>query len=105
MPTTTISPQVRIAALVGVLLIALCGSAFFLLHAHSTPATLTTPAPTQHQTTPPTHPHVVRPTVNPLFPTPVRSALEHYRLVVVGFYNPHAPTTLNTLGEARAGAA
>jgi hypothetical protein len=85
----TLNPQARIAALVGVLLIALAGSAFFLFHGKSQPVTVTPPAhpahPTHHPTTSPPAHHVVLPAVNPLLPTRVRLALEHSRLVVVGF--------------------
>jgi hypothetical protein len=104
MPTTTISPHVRIGALVAVLLLVLAGSAVFLLHGHSQPATVTPPA-TQHQTTTPTKPvQVVRPTVNPLLPAPIHMALEHYPIVVAGFYNPHSRVDMLTIDEARAGA-
>lgn len=106
----TLSPQARIAALVGVLLIALAGSAFFLFHGKSRPAAATTPPahavrPAHHPTTsPPVH-HVVVPAVNPLLPTRVRLALEHDRLVVVAFYNPESPVTERTILQTRAGAA
>jgi hypothetical protein len=106
----TLSPQARIAALVGVLLIALAGSAFFLFHGKSRPTAATTPPapaahPTHHPTaSPPVH-HVVAPAVNPLLPTRVRIPLEHYRIVVVGFYNPKSPVTERTILQTRAGAA
>ncbi len=103
MTSTTISPQARIAALVGVLVIALGGSAMFLLHSHTQPASVTTPP--AHHPKPPKPVHVAPPTVNPLFPTPVRNALERHRLVVVGFFSPKSPTTMGVLAEARAGAA
>ena len=102
--SVTISPQARIVALVGVLLIALGGSAFFLLRGHSQPQiTITTP-PTQQPETP-TPVHVVRPTVDPLLPTPLRAALQAHPIVVVGFYNPASPVTMRTISEAEAGAA
>lgn len=104
MNLATISPQARIAALVGVLLLALAGSAFVLLNGSTHPSTSSTP-PAHHQNPPSTVVQVVPPTVNQLLPTPVRTALEHYPIVVVGFYNPHAPTTNRTVTEARAGAA
>ena len=102
MTSVTISPQARIAALVGVLVIALGGSAFFVLHGSSQPQTLTTTTPVHPK--PPVH-HVVRPVVNPLFPTPLRHALERSAFVVVGFYNPRFPISSATITEARAGAA
>ena len=105
MPTTTISPHAKIGALIGVLLTALAGSAFYLLHGSSQPATVTTPTVQHHHQHPPKQVHVVVPTVNPLLPAPVRTALEHYRLVVVGTYNPNSPVEKLTIDEARAGAA
>jgi len=104
MPFTTISPQARIVALVGVLVIALAGSAFFLLHGH-TPTQTAPTAPTANRPAPPNRVHVVAPTVDPLFPTPLKSALERYPLVVAGFYNPDSPVDARTMEEARAGAA
>lgn len=107
MPSTTLSPQVRIAALVGVLLIALAGSAFFVLRPHhSQPATVT--PPTVHRQPTPSTPskqvQVVRPTVNPLLPAPLHFQLEHYPLVIAGFYNPHSGVDRLTIDEVRAGA-
>ena len=104
MPTTTISPYARIGALLGVLLTVLAGSAFYLFHSHSHPATVITPT-VHHHPKPPAPVHVVRPTVNPLYPAPVRNALERYPLVVVAFYNANAPVGGLTIAEARAGAA
>jgi hypothetical protein len=102
MPTTTISPHARIGALIGVLLTVLTASAIYLFNGHSQPATVTPPV--QQQTTPSKPVHVVRPTVNPLFPLPVRSALYHSPLAIVGFSNPHSPVDRLTIAEARAGA-
>jgi hypothetical protein len=104
MPTTTISPQVRIGALLGVLVTVLAGSAIFLLHGHSTPVTITPPA-TQHQSTHSKPVHVVAPRVNPLLPPSIHIKLDHYPLVIVGFYNPHSPVDMLTIGEAHAAAA
>jgi hypothetical protein len=103
MPTTTISQHARIGALLGVLLTVLAGSAIVLMHGNSHPAT--TLPPVVQQPTPQKPVHVVRPTVNPLFPAPVHLALEHDPRVVVGFYNPHSPVDQLTIAEARAGAA
>ncbi|MDX6479863.1 MAG: hypothetical protein QOG85_373 [Gaiellaceae bacterium] len=101
MPTTTITPKVRLAALIGVLLIALAGSAFFMLRGHTKTPSTTAP-PSTHPTTPT---HRTRPTVNPLLPAPLRAVLEQHRIVVVGFFNPDSPIGLRTIAEARAGAA
>jgi hypothetical protein len=103
--TTTLSPHARIGALLGVLLIVLAGGAIFFLRGHSTPATVTPPAVQPPPTPTPKPVHVARPTVNPLFPTPIRVALEHSRLVVAGFYNPHSPVAMLTIAQARAAAA
>lgn len=103
MPTTTISQHARIGALLGVLLTVLAGSAIVLMHGNSHP--VTTAPPAVQQTTPQEPVHVVRPTVNPLLPAPVRSQLVHYPRVAVGFYNAHSRVDQLTLAEARAGAA
>ena len=102
MPSTTISPQARIVALVGVLLIALGGSAFFVLRGHHTQTASTTPP--AHHPKPSQHVHVVRPNVNPLLPTPLRNALERHPIVVAAFFYPHSPAGGRTIMEARAGA-
>jgi hypothetical protein len=104
MSVTTISPQARIGALLGVLLIVLTASAIFFMHGHSHPATVAPPT-VQPQPAPPKPVHVARPTVNPLLPAPIRLALEYSPLVVAAFYNPHSPVDMLTLDEARAGAA
>lgn len=102
MSYTAITPQARIIALVGVLLIVLAGSAVFLMHGHSQPATVAPPA--VQQQTPSTPVHVAKPTVSPLLPGPLHVALNHYPLVMVGFYNPHSGIDGLTIAEARAGA-
>lgn len=99
---STISQHARIGALLGVLLTVLAGSAIVLMHGNSHPATIP-PNVVQQQTTPQPV-HVVRPTVNPLLPAPVRHQLEYSRRVVVGFYNPHSSVERLTVDEARAGA-
>ncbi len=103
MSTTTISPQVRIGALIGVLMTVLAGSAIVLMHGHSTPATSAPPA-TQHQSTPSKPVHVVPPRVNPLLPPTLHIKLDHYQLVIAGFYNPHSPVDMLSIQEARAAA-
>jgi hypothetical protein len=104
MSFTTISPQARIGALLGVLLIVLTGSAIFFMHGHSQSATVAPPT-VQPQPAPGKPVHVARPAVNPLLPAPIRLALEYSPLVVAGFYNPHSPVDMQTIEEARAGAA
>jgi hypothetical protein len=105
MPSTTISQNARIGALLGVLLLTLGGAAFFFMHGSSHPVTVTPPVvqPVQPKPSPPVH--VAPPTVNPLLPAPVHMQLVHYPRVLVGFYNPHSPVDLLTIGEARAAAA
>jgi hypothetical protein len=105
MDSTTISQHARIGALLGVLLTVLAASAFVLMRGNSHPATAPPPPVVQQQPKPHETVHVVRPTVNALFPAPVHSALEHYPRVVVGFYNPRSAVDRMTIEEARAGAA
>lgn len=102
MPSTTITQNARIGALLGVLLTVLTGAAIVLMHSNSHP---TTSAPPVVQPSTPTPVHVVHPVVNPLIPNPVHLQLDHYPRVVVGFYNPHSPVDQLTMAEARAGAA
>jgi hypothetical protein len=106
MSSTTISPHARIGALLGVLLTVLAGGAIFLLHGHSSqPAAVTPPAVHTKPTTPPKQQvQVVKPTINPLLPVPIRVALNHYPLVVAAFYNPHSRVDLLTTEATRAGA-
>ena len=99
--SVTLSPQVRIIALVGVALIALGGSAFFLMRGHASAQAL----PATSQPTPTTSTPVTRPTVYPLLPAPLRNALKRDAVVVVAFHNPHSSVAGHTIMEARAGAA
>jgi hypothetical protein len=114
--TTQISPQMRIVALVGVLLIALAGASLVLLRhsapsAASPPATHPPPKPaapvSQHHSTtpPPVRVKVVQPAVNPLLPGVLRAALARHLLVVAAFYDPQVKVDSLTVTEARAGAA
>lgn len=114
--STQISPQMRIVALAGVLLIALAGSGLLLLR-HSKPGAVTVPS-TSHSTTPAAttalhrpaaskpavHVRVMRPKVDPRLPAPLRSALARHPLVVVGLYDPQVRVDSLSLAEARAGA-
>lgn len=100
----------RLIALVGVLLIALAGSALVLIPRAkegvvSLPSkpTVTTPThPGSHPTTPP--PKVVTPTVDPQLPVALRVALARHAVVVVGTYDPEVRHDQVVLDEARAGA-
>jgi hypothetical protein len=105
----------RIVALAGVLLIALAGGAFFVLH-KSKPGTAavppthltTTPAKTHSLRSSPAHHRsvrVVNPLVNPLLPAKLRAALGRHPVVVAVFYDSQNRTDSLTVGEARAGAA
>ena len=115
--TTQISPQMRIVALAGVLLIALAGaSLMFLGHSKPAPAQVastphtTTPARTTslHSSSAPPPKRVVkivRPAVNPLLPAKLRAALERRPVVVVATFDPQVKVDSLTVTEARAGAA
>lgn len=112
-----ISPQMRIVALAGVLLIALAGSALVLMRHHSQPGTVTvvsTPQSTTPARTTSLHSSpapakrvvkVVAPTVDPLLPGKLRAALERHPLVVVATFDPQVQVDALTVTEARAGAA
>jgi hypothetical protein len=115
--TTEISPQLRIVALGGVLLIVLAGAAMVLLRHHSKPGAVTvastlpttSPAQTTSLHTSPAKPaarvKIVRPAVNPLLPGKLRAALDQHRLVVVATFDPQVKIDGMTVAEARAGAA
>lgn len=105
MPTTTISPQTRIVALIGVLVIAIAGSAVFVLRSHHAAPVTTPPPAVHHPKTSPPPVHATRPTVDPLLPAPLRAALEANRLVVAGFFNPQVAVDSSTMTEASAAAA
>lgn len=128
--TISVSPQIRVVALMGVLLIVLAGAYKFVLHRSSVPPTPvstpvhTTPAPTTRSQTH-GHKRSLSPTtaaaaasaatsaaarvrlnpVNPLLPTPVRWALAEHKVVVVSLWDPQAPVDYISVAEAHAGAA
>jgi hypothetical protein len=111
--TAQISPQMRIVALAGVLLVALAGGALMYLR-HSAPTASTpathpatkpsTPASHRHASTPRVRVKIVNPAVNPLLPGPLRGALARHPLVVVATYDPQVRVDSLVVSEARAGA-
>lgn len=112
--TTQISPQMRIVALAGVMLIVLAGGwLMYMRHtsapASSPPVTPTKPkpsTPSSHKTTtpPPVRVKIVNPAVNPLLPGALRGALARHPLVVVATYDPQVREDSLVVSEARAGA-
>lgn len=121
--STQISPQMRIVALAGVLLIALAGASMFLLRhksaapvtipstpAHTTPAATTPASTTPAATTPPVTIAKVpaKPTrlsrVDRQLPSVLRSALAKHQFVVVGLFDPQVSVDDLAVTEARAGA-
>jgi hypothetical protein len=114
--SVTLSPPLRVGALVGAL--ALTGVAAFLFllgrgatsdsgattptithPAKTAPATGTRPAPTVKQ-----HAAVRRVRLAPGLPKPVAHALRYNRVAVVAVYVPGAPVDKIVIGEARAAA-
>lgn len=131
--STRVSPQIKVVALVGVLLIAVAGSGLFILRRHQAAQSevVTPPAPTKTATVhaPVRHDHETgAPTglsqsaaaaihgklntapaprlnhVNPLLPAPLRAQLALHRIVVVSAYDPQASVDGLSVAEARAGA-
>lgn len=109
--TTQISPQMRIVALAGVVLIVVAGGALmYLRHSAPTaasppvthPATKPAPTPVAHKTQPVLK--IVNPAVNPLLPGVLRAALARHPLVVVATYDPQVRVDSLAVAEARAGA-
>ena len=101
----------RIIALVGVLLIALAGSALVIIPraksgALAPPPTriVTTPAGTGAHHTTPAPTKVVKPTVDRQLPARLRAALAQHAEVVVGTYDPQVRADQLVLAEVRAGA-
>lgn len=131
----SISPQVKVLALMGVLLIAVAGAYKYVLHRQTTQPIVippvvhkTPPATKQHATAAaktPAHRHSVTAgetaaaaaaaksaaarvhlnRVNPLLPSPLRWALAEHRIVVVSLWDPQAPVDDISVAEAHAGAA
>lgn len=131
----SISPQVKVLALMGVLLIAVAGAYKYVLHRQATQPIVippvvhkTPPATKQHKTATakaPAHRHSVTAgetaaaaaaarsaaarvrlnRVNPLLPSPLRWALAEHRIVVVSLWDPQAPVDDISVAEAHAGAA
>jgi hypothetical protein len=130
---TQISPQIKIVALLG-LLLAVAGGGFLLTMKHHSPsiAPPTTPATTVHHvTTPAAAPatkhaakpahatrahaqaaasrHAAKPAtrghlVDSRLPAPLQWQLSQHRIVVVSVYNPHADVDAISVAEAHAGA-
>lgn len=130
----SVSPQIRVVALMGVLLIALAGSYKFVLHRSPSkpelfvpPAAHTKPAPTAPKSSAKTHPHTrsLSPStasaaaaaaktaaaqvhLNPVdrqLPVSLRWALAEHKVVVVSLWDPQAPVDYISVAEAHAGAA
>jgi hypothetical protein len=113
--TTQISPQMRIVALAGVLLIVLAGGSLLYLR-HTSPSAASPPtgqAATKHSTPaahrhasapPPVRVTIVKPAVNPVLPGVLRGALARHPLVVVATYDPQVRVDSLAVSEARAGA-
>jgi hypothetical protein len=125
----TISPQIRIVAIVGLLAaVGLGGS--MLLRGHSTPKTQTRAVVTHPAPTPPAK-HVSKPVTkskaathkttrahhkparpakfhgNPVYvnlPQPLQWQLAHHKVVVVSLYNPSSDVDAISVAEAHAGA-
>lgn len=132
--TISISPQIRVVALMGMLLIALAGGYRFYLHHHAAandviPPTVHKPAPaaghskTQAHSQTKTHKPLAPGTnaaaasaaksaasqvrlnpVDPQLPPSLRSALERHKIVVVSLWDPQAPVDYISVAEAHAGA-
>lgn len=130
----SISPQIRVVALMGLLLIVLAGAYRYVLHkpaSDHTPISIpthTTPAPSHSHTKTPAHspakhhtpslatgtkaasaaksaaPQVHLNKVNPLLPPALRVALQHHKIVVVSLWDPQAPVDYISVAEAHAGA-
>jgi hypothetical protein len=113
--SVTLSPQMRVVALVGALLV-LAGATFALISARpSTTASSETPivvhhAPkaAPHTTRPQTaHPHVakhVRRNVINGLPAPLAVELHRHKIVVVAVYSPGSAVDKATVAAMRAGA-
>ncbi len=111
--SVTLSPPVRVVALVAALVLTGLGAFVFLLGGHApgesaagvAPQTeQVTPAPAKAQA-PARTPAAKRSSVlSQDLPGPVAKAFRHRKVVVVAVYVPGAPVDANVRGEARAGA-
>ena len=110
--TTTISPPIRILAVVGVLAAVALGIVLFTHNRSSSNDSSATPAPapapsTQPVTTPaPAHGAAAKPKVVllPGLPKPVARALRHSKVVVVAVWSNGATGDKQSVAEAKAGA-
>lgn len=111
----TLSPPIRVFALLGVLVAVGLGAFFFLLGSSASETEATSPltTPTRQATQRPATPTPARPARRPRttvvppsgFPAPVHRALRRNRVVVVAVYMPGASVDAYVRSEARAAAA
>lgn len=110
--STTLSPPVRVAAIVAALVLTGLG-AFIFLAGRQAPVETAAPAtPTTTPTPPAAKPHaaakptpaVKKPALRPDLPAPVAAALQNRQVVVVAIYVPGAAVDSIARREAKAGA-
>jgi hypothetical protein len=111
MNATLTTRQIRLVALLGLIVVAAGGYLVTARHKSTTPTTASsTPAVTTHATTTPTpskaHSHTAAPVQLRThgLPVPVASALRKHSVVVVALYVPGANVDATTLAEAQVGA-
>jgi hypothetical protein len=113
MNATLTTRQIRLVALLGLVVVAAGGYLVVARHKPTTPTTArSTPAVTTHATTTPTptpskaHSHSAAPAQLRThgLPVPVARALRKHSVVVVALYVPGANVDATTLAEAQAGA-
>lgn len=113
--SVTLSPPVRVAALVSALVLTGIGAFVFLLGARSQEESATPVAPAVQAVKRPAKPHAattpkpvkakaVKHPLNPALPVPVAKALRNRQVVVVAVYVPGAAVDSFVRREARAGA-
>ena len=112
--SVTLSPPVRVAALVSALVLTGIGAFVFLLGARSQDESVTPVAPAAQAVKAPAKPHATAPKpakakavkhpLNPALPIPVAKALRNRQVVVVAVYIPGAAVDSFVRREARAGA-